>query len=79
MGWTLTSEQMAKLDAASATPRAYPYWHQRGFTERNPPPALLVSPGDARDAVRAAILVKAMTPQLQDRARTYASRPPEKQ
>jgi septal ring factor EnvC (AmiA/AmiB activator) len=40
---------------------------------RDPPPALLVSPQDARDAVRAAILVKAMTPQLQERARTYAS------
>jgi len=26
------------LDAASVTPLAYPYWHQRGFTERNPPP-----------------------------------------
>jgi aryl-alcohol dehydrogenase-like predicted oxidoreductase len=38
VGWALTSEQMAKLDAASATPLAYPYWHQRGFTERNPPP-----------------------------------------
>jgi septal ring factor EnvC (AmiA/AmiB activator) len=40
---------------------------------RDPPPALLVSPQDAKDAVRAAILVKAMTPELQARARTYAS------
>src|SRR4051812_31301297 len=40
---------------------------------RDPPPALLVSPRDAKDAVRAAILVKAMTPELQIRARTYAS------
>jgi len=39
---------------------------------RDPPPALLVSPKDAKDAVRAAILVKAMTPQLQDRALAYA-------
>jgi len=39
---------------------------------RDPPPALLVSPADARDAVRAAILVKAMAPELQARARTYA-------
>lgn len=39
---------------------------------RDPPPALLVSPADARDAVRAAILVKAMTPELQRRARGYA-------
>ena len=36
-GWTLSSEQVARLDAASAVTRAYPYWHQRGF-ERNPPP-----------------------------------------
>ncbi len=40
---------------------------------RDPPPALLVSPQDAKDAVRAAILVKAMTPALQDRARSYAA------
>ena len=40
---------------------------------RDPPPALLVSPRDAKDAVRAAILVKAMTPELQSRARAYAS------
>ena len=39
---------------------------------RDPPPALLVSPGDARDAVRAAILVKAMTPQLLGRAEQFA-------
>jgi len=38
IGWNLTPEQVAKLDAASATTLAYPYWHQRGFTERNPPP-----------------------------------------
>lgn len=35
---------------------------------RHPPPALLVSPDDARDAVRAAILIRAMTPELQRRA-----------
>jgi aryl-alcohol dehydrogenase-like predicted oxidoreductase len=38
IGWTLTREQMATLDNASATTKAYPYWHQAGFTERNPPP-----------------------------------------
>jgi aryl-alcohol dehydrogenase-like predicted oxidoreductase len=37
VGWNLTKEQVSKLDAASATTPAYPYWHQRGF-ERNPPP-----------------------------------------
>lgn len=40
--------------------------------KRDPPPALLVSPDDARDAVRAAILVKAITPELQARAQAYA-------
>jgi len=38
VGWNLTLEQVAKLDAASATTPAYPYWHQRGFSQRNPPP-----------------------------------------
>src|ERR1019366_4103362 len=38
IGWALTPEQIVKLDAASATPPNYPYWHQRGFAERNPPP-----------------------------------------
>ena len=38
VGWKLTSAQIAKLDAASATTLAYPYWHQRGFPELNPPP-----------------------------------------
>jgi aryl-alcohol dehydrogenase-like predicted oxidoreductase len=37
VGWNLTPDQVAKLDAASATTAAYPYWHQRGF-ERNPAP-----------------------------------------
>ncbi len=40
--------------------------------KRDPPPALLVSPKDAKNAVRAAILVRAMTPQLQGRATGYA-------
>ena len=38
----------------------------------DPPPALLVSPRDATRAVRAAILVKAITPALQARAKAYA-------
>jgi aryl-alcohol dehydrogenase-like predicted oxidoreductase len=37
-GWNLSAEQMAKLDAASKVTRAYPYWHQAQFTERNPLP-----------------------------------------
>ena len=38
IGWSLTPEQMKKLDDASALPFAYPYWHQQGFAERNPFP-----------------------------------------
>lgn len=37
-GWKLAAEQIAKLDAASERPRAYPYWHQLQFEERNPKP-----------------------------------------
>jgi aryl-alcohol dehydrogenase-like predicted oxidoreductase len=39
IGWNLTAEQVAKLDAVSAATPPYPYWHQRvHFSERNPPP-----------------------------------------
>jgi aryl-alcohol dehydrogenase-like predicted oxidoreductase len=38
VGWTLTSEQVATLDKASAVTPIYPYWHQVGFASRNPPP-----------------------------------------
>ena len=38
VGWNLTPAQVARLDAASATTLAYPYWHQRGFPELNPAP-----------------------------------------
>lgn len=37
VGWNLSKEQVAALDAASSVTPAYPYWHQRNF-ERNPPP-----------------------------------------
>jgi aryl-alcohol dehydrogenase-like predicted oxidoreductase len=37
-GWNLTPEQVARLDAASKVARAYPYWHQAQFAERNPLP-----------------------------------------
>ncbi|MBC7807333.1 MAG: aldo/keto reductase [Akkermansiaceae bacterium] len=37
VGWNLTTEQIARLDAASVTTKAYPYWHQGGF-DRNPSP-----------------------------------------
>jgi aryl-alcohol dehydrogenase-like predicted oxidoreductase len=38
VGWSLTPDQVARLDAASGVTLPYPYWHQRGFAERNPPP-----------------------------------------
>lgn len=39
VGWNLTKEQVAKLDAASAVTPVYPYWHQRFFfASRNPVP-----------------------------------------
>jgi aryl-alcohol dehydrogenase-like predicted oxidoreductase len=38
VGWSLRKEQMERLDAASEVTPAYPYWHQRGFPERNPKP-----------------------------------------
>ena len=37
-GWNLTAEQVGKLDRASEVTPVYPYWHQRQFGERNPPP-----------------------------------------
>ena len=37
-GWTLSPDQVARLDAASSVARAYPYWHQAQFAERNPLP-----------------------------------------
>ena len=37
-GWNLTAAQVAVLDRASYRNPPYPYWHQRGFIERNPRP-----------------------------------------
>lgn len=76
-----TNDRLARLNAAETTLSV-----DRGLNmhrlsrllsvleqlKRDPPPALLVSPQDARDAVRAAILVKAMTPELAGRAQAYA-------
>jgi len=41
VGWELSTAQIVRLDAASATTPIYPYWHQRGFEERNPFPTSL--------------------------------------
>ena len=38
VGWSLTADQIARLDAASRETPIYPYWHQIGFDERNPKP-----------------------------------------
>lgn len=38
VGWNLTVEQIAALDAASEVTPIYPYWHQRQFRERIPLP-----------------------------------------
>lgn len=38
VGWSLSAEQLAKLDAVSRTTPVYPYWHQRATaSDRNPP------------------------------------------
>lgn len=33
IGWSLTAEQIKRLDEASKTPKIYPYWHQNQFPE----------------------------------------------
>jgi aryl-alcohol dehydrogenase-like predicted oxidoreductase len=38
VGWNLDAAHIAKLDEASKPVLAYPYWHQAGFSERNPFP-----------------------------------------
>jgi aryl-alcohol dehydrogenase-like predicted oxidoreductase len=38
IGWTLTQEQIARLDDASRVPKPYPYWNQASIIERNPSP-----------------------------------------
>ncbi|HEX4460507.1 MAG TPA: aldo/keto reductase, partial [Polyangia bacterium] len=35
VGWSLTAAQIARLDAASDMPPAYPVWHQRDFPMLN--------------------------------------------
>ena len=38
IGWSLSADQVARLDKASERTPIYPYWHQRQFGERNPLP-----------------------------------------
>lgn len=42
--WTLSPEQVEKLDRASQRTQAYPYWHQLLFSERNPQPVPYYKP-----------------------------------
>jgi aryl-alcohol dehydrogenase-like predicted oxidoreductase len=40
--FALSGEQVSRLDAASARPPVYPYWHQWSvFSDRNPPPVAI--------------------------------------
>jgi aryl-alcohol dehydrogenase-like predicted oxidoreductase len=38
LGWSLSDDQIARLDKASHRSPVYPYWHQTDFDERNPKP-----------------------------------------
>jgi aryl-alcohol dehydrogenase-like predicted oxidoreductase len=38
IGWSLTPDQISRLDAVSRQHPPYPYWHQMDFDERNPKP-----------------------------------------
>lgn len=38
VGWSLSADQIARLDAVSRVEPVYPYWHQADFDERNPKP-----------------------------------------
>jgi aryl-alcohol dehydrogenase-like predicted oxidoreductase len=44
IGWSLTADQVARLDAASEVRPIYPYWHQRTFPALNPPPVPVYAP-----------------------------------
>ncbi len=43
VGWNLTKEQVARLDAASTVYPVYPYWHQLGSEDINPKPVKWVA------------------------------------
>ena len=75
------AERLTALNAAEADLRARMGKNQASLTrllaalqmyQRNPPPALLVSPRSAKDAVNAAILMRAITPELKRRAAAFA-------
>jgi septal ring factor EnvC (AmiA/AmiB activator) len=67
-------EQVLTRDLAAARGRLARLLGALQLYRRDPPPALLVRSSDARDAVRAAILIRAMTPALQERAAALSGR-----
>ena len=77
----VSAARLSALNAAEAELKAGIGANQRSLThllaalqsyQRDPPPALLVSPRSAKDAVNAAILMRAITPELQRRATRFA-------
>jgi len=90
-GLRTTGDQRARLDALNAREAALRQEMGRNQSElarllgalelyrRDPPPALLVSPRSAEDAVRAAILVRAVQPELARRAAVFRARAEELQ
>jgi septal ring factor EnvC (AmiA/AmiB activator) len=79
-GLAVKRARLADLNARDAALRAQMGSNQSALAgllgalelyRRDPPPALLVSPGSAKDAVRAAILVRAATPELARRAAAF--------
>ncbi len=72
-----SAARLSALNAAEMALKARVGANQQSLTrllgglqtyQRDPPPALLVSPRSARDAVNAAILMRAITPELERRA-----------
>ncbi len=84
-GQTTVSEAKLRLDALNAREASLAARIGANQTElsrllsalqtfsRDPPPALFVHPRDAKKAVRAAILIRAVTPELKRRADGYAA------
>ena len=71
----LNAQESALLDQMGANQSALA--HLLGALElyrRDPPPALLVSPRSAKDAVRAAILIRAAAPELARRAAAFRAK-----
>lgn len=77
-----TAARLSALNAAEAELKARVGRNQASLTRllgaletyrRDPPPALLISPRSAKDAVEAAILMRAIAPELERRAKAMAA------